>query len=107
MVRLFLQVLNSFTQLYRKQPSRLLTDNIRYLVFGLTRTKSGNLVHCRFNPHPEYMQELTEAKDQVKVEQKRVFQLEVKLAEANEKLDQVAELEKQLTHYRQALIPKT
>lgn len=47
-----------------------------------------------------YMQELSEARSQLSAEQGKVFKLEVELAEARQKLQGVAELERELSHYR-------
>lgn len=46
------------------------------------------------------MQELQEARQQLKAEQQKVFRLEVQLAEANEKLEQMPDLERQINNYR-------
>ena len=46
------------------------------------------------------MQELQEARQQVKSEQQKVFRLEVQLAEANEELEQMPDLERQINNYR-------
>ncbi len=46
------------------------------------------------------MQELAEAKGALEAEQGKVFKLEVQLAEAVQKLQQVTDLEKELNQYR-------
>jgi len=47
-------------------------------------------------------QEVGEAKEALGSEQGKVFRLEVQLAEAVQKLQQVTDLEKELSQYRQA-----
>ena len=46
------------------------------------------------------VKELEEAKHQLSAEQNKVFKLEVELAEAQQRLQQVTDLEKELAHYR-------
>ena len=71
------------------------TDEILEYLFFEVMSSEGTL-SC-----DTYLQELQESREQLKAEQKKVFRLEVQLAEANEKLDQIADLEKQLNNYRQ------
>ena len=52
------------------------------------------------------MKELEEAKHQLSAEQNKVFKLEVELAEAQQRLQQVTDLEKELAHYRCRLHPE-
>ena len=47
------------------------------------------------------LQELSETREALASEQGKVFKLEVQLAEAVQKLQQVADLEKELNQYRQ------
>ena len=46
------------------------------------------------------LQEVQEARQSLKAEQDKVFRLEVQLAEANEKLEQLPDLERQVNNYR-------
>lgn len=46
------------------------------------------------------LQDLQDVRHQLKAEQNKVFRLEVQLAEANEKLELMPDLEKQLNNYR-------
>ena len=46
-------------------------------------------------------QELNETREALASEQGKVFKLEVQLAEANQKMQQVTDLEKELNQYRQ------
>lgn len=65
----------------------------RVELLGLKISSSGPQ-HCI------HMQELSEARSQLSAEQGKVFKLEVELAEARQKLQGVAELERELSHYR-------
>ena len=46
------------------------------------------------------MQKLTAAAKEIDEQQSQIFRLEVRLAEANKKLEHTADLEKELLHYR-------
>lgn len=46
------------------------------------------------------MQRLTKAAKEIDEQQSQIFRLEVRLAEANKKLEHTADLEKELLHYR-------
>lgn len=52
-------------------------------------------------------QEVEEVKAQLSAEQNKVFKLEVELAEAQQKLQKVAELEKEVANYRRVPLSPT
>ncbi len=49
------------------------------------------------------MQKLKSAAKEIDEQQSQIFRLEVRLAEANKKLEHTADLEKELLHYRYCL----